>query len=89
MYCVHLYTRAKQRALHFAHVLFAFYALLSEQNPDRPDDLNDKRPWDQEIRLKKTSKWLMSLGEQCDEATDNTQTGDEQVVFHLIIPLHR
>ena len=81
MYCVHLYMNCKRQILGFTHVLFRLYALLSEHHPTRPGDLDDVRPWDEEIRFKKNCKWIEAMDEHYDEAKCNIETGDEQVIL--------
>jgi hypothetical protein len=83
LYAIHLYINSKKQTLGFTHVLFQLYALLSEQHPTRPDELDDEMPWDQEIRYKKNCKWIERLNEHYDEAKDNTATGNEQVILSL------
>lgn len=78
MYCVHLYMKSKKQVLAFTRVLFRFYALLSENHPTPPEELDDGPPWDEEIRYKKNCKWVERLDEHYDDAKDNAETGDEQ-----------
>jgi len=74
---------SKKQVLGFTSVLFRFYALLSEHHPTRPEELDDERPWDEEIRFKKNCKWVERLDEHYNEAEDNAHTGDEQVILSI------
>jgi hypothetical protein len=87
-YCLFLYLRTKEQVLYFAEIIFDLYRLLSEHHPTRPSFV-DQRAWDQEIKLKRASRWAMRPDEQYLGAEVNMLMGDRQVVScHLFKLAH-
>ena len=79
MYCLHLFFHSKLQTLAFIGILFDMYNLLSKNHPTRPFFM-DQRAWDEEIRLKRASKWIKGMNEQYLGAGANAAMGDRQVL---------
>jgi len=86
MYCLHLYFHSKLQALTFIEILFGMYNLLSTSHPTRPRFM-DQRAWDEEIRLKRASKWIKGMYEQYLGAGANATMGDRQVLISQLSKL--
>jgi hypothetical protein len=85
-YCLHIYLHSKQQALTFVEILFGKYGLLLKHHPTRPIFM-DQRAWDEEIRLKRATKWIMRMNEQYLGAEANASMGDRQVLISQLSKL--